>query len=509
MNLLRKRHAGITRAVTVAIAVLLQLITMFILVTLLQEYVSWFYILFEIFSIFLVCMLVNDGQDYEFYWVIIVLILPVFGFFLYFMWGRKRTNSREYRRFREVKEKGLKYKKQDEDVIREFRLLHPNKAQISRLLIHYGYPLYKNTQVTYFPVGERKFEALIKDMRQATRFIFLEYFIIYEGKIWEEIKEILKEKISQGVEVRLLFDDFGSLMINTEEFRHELAVMGVRFGIFSPIHEGTSRLTFNYRNHQKIAIIDGNIGYTGGVNIGDEYANIYERFGHWKDTAVRLEGDGVWGLTCIFLEMWEFVKGYEDLDYTKYKSLYSMETAGFVQPMADGPANNLSNPIEETYTHMINKAREYIYFTTPYLVLDEKMVNDLCRAARSGVDVRIITPRKYDKWYVYMVTVSNYGKLLANGVKIYEYVPGFIHSKTAVADDECAICGSINMDYRSFYLHYECGVFMSENKAVLDIRDDILETIEKSQQIFYDAWKKRPVHQRIIQWCLRLFSPIL
>lgn len=158
---------------------------------------------------------------------------------------------------------------------------------------------------------------------------------------------------------------------------------------------------------------------------------------------------------------------------------------------------------------MINKAREYIYFTTPYLVLDEKMVNDLCRAARSGVDVRIITPRKYDKWYVYMVTVSNYGKLLANGVKIYEYVPGFIHSKTAVADDECAICGSINMDYRSFYLHYECGVFMSENKAVLDIRDDILETIEKSQQIFYDAWKKRPVHQRIIQWCLRLFSPIL
>ena len=298
-------------------------------------------------------------------------------------------------------------------------------------------------------------------------------------------------------------------MINTEEFRHELAVLGIRFGIFSPIHEGTSRLTFNYRNHQKIAIIDGNIGYTGGINLADEYANIITRFGHWKDTAVRLEGDGVWGLTSIFLEMWEFSKGYEDLDYTKYHPTCSIQCCGFVQPMADGPANNPHNPIEETYTHMINKARNYIYFTTPYLVLDQKMVDDLCRAAHSGVDVRIVTPRMYDKWYVYMVTVSNYGPLLANGVKIYEYKPGFIHSKTVAMDDECAICGSINMDYRSFYLHYECGVFMSENQAVLDIRDDILTTIKKCERITYDMWKKRPIHQKIIQWCLRLFSPIL
>ena len=509
MNLLRKRHAGITRAATVGIAVLLQLAATFLVALLLQEYASWFYLVFQIFSIFLVFMLVNDGQSYKFFWVIIVLLLPVFGFFLYFMWGRKRTNSREYRRFREVTQKGQKNKHQDKDIIQEFREMHPNKAQISQLLINYGFPLYKNTAVIYYDVGEKKFAALFDDLRAAQKFIFLENFIISEGQIWSSIKEILAEKIQEGVEVRLLFDDFGSLMINTEEFRHELAIMGVRFGIFSPIHEGTSRLTFNYRYHQKIAIIDGNIGYTGGINIGDEYANVHERFGHWKDTAVRLEGDGVWGLTCIFLEMWEFSKGYEDLDYKAYKPEYSVDTIGYVQPMADGPANNPNNPIEETYTHMINKARDYIYCTTPYLVLDQKMVSDLCRAARSGVDVRIITPRIYDKWYVYMVTVSNYGTLLKNGVKIYEYAPGFIHSKTVVSDDECAICGSINMDYRSFYLHYECGVFMSENQAVLDIRDDILGTIKKCERISYDAWKKRPLPQRMIQWCLRIFSPIL
>lgn len=324
-----------------------------------------------------------------------------------------------------------------------------------------------------------------------------------------KLKTSWARKIREGVEVRLLFDDFGSLIINTDEFRAELARLGIRFCVFSPIHQGTSRLTFNYRNHQKIAVIDGKIGYTGGINLGDEYANIQKRFGHWKDTAVRLEGDGVWGLTSIFLEMWEVSRGYEDLDYTKYKLTQPSEMRGYVQPMADGPANNPSNPIEDTYTHMINKARDYIYFTTPYLVLEQKMIEDLCRAAQSGVDVRIITPRIYDKWYVYMVTVSNYGVLLKNGVKIYEYVPGFIHSKTVVSDDECAICGSINMDYRSFYLHYECGVFMSENDAVLDIRDDILNTIRKCERVTYDMWKKRPMHQQVIQWVMKVFSPIL
>ena len=246
------------------------------------------------------------------------------------------------------------------------------------------------------------------------------------------------------------------------------------------------------------------------MNLGDEYINRKDRFGHWKDTAFRLEGEGVWGLTSIFLEMWEVTMGYEiTTDYSVYMPTVKMPNDGFVQPFCDGPANNPNNPAEDVYTHIINKARDYVYITTPYLVPERKMVEDLCRAARSGVDVKIIVPHIYDKWYVYMVNVANYGPLIANGVHVYEYMPGFIHSKTVVCDDECAICGTINMDYRSFYLHYECGVFTCESSAVADIRDDIHETLKQCQEIYLDEWQSRPWYEQIIQWVLRLFAPIL
>ena len=408
--------------------------------------------------------------------------------------------------------------------------------------------LYDHTKVTYYEVGEKKLDALCEDLEKAEKFIFLEYFIINDGEIWRRIKDILARKVQEHVEVRLLYDDFGCLYLNNIEFRQELAKLGIRFSVFAPLHKGSTRLTFNYRNHQKIAIIDGNIGYTGGINLSDEYANIIERFGHWKDTAIRLEGEGVWGLTMIFLQMWEASKEYDNLDYKKYtptlklgsdiqtldltedrvaevlkdseaagqaeenKTTEKIETfsdVGIVQPMADGPANNPNNPIWDTYMNMIGKAKDYIYFTTPYLVLEQEMVHELCRAAKNGVDVRIITPRQYDKWYVYMATVKNYGKLLAGGVKIYEYLPGFIHSKTVVSDDDCAVCGSINMDYRSFFLHYECGVFMSDVQAVMDIKTDITETMKKCEEITLDKWKHRPLWQKVVQTGILLFSPIL
>ena len=218
----------------------------------------------------------------------------------------------------------------------------------------------------------------------------------------------------------------------------------------------------------------------------------------------------MWGLTSIFLEMWEVAMGYEiTTDYTVYMPTVKMPSDGFVQPFCDGPANNPNNPAEDVYTHLINKARDYVYITTPYLVIDRKMAEDLCRTARSGVDVKIIVPHIYDKCYVYMVNVANYGPLIANGVHVYEYMPGFIHSKTVVCDDECAVCGTINMDYRSFYLHYECGVFTCESSAVADIRDDIYETLKQCQEIYLDEWQRRPWYEKIIQWVLRLFAPVL
>ena len=548
MKIFRKRYQGFLRIATVGVGVILQALFLFLASSLLQQYFSWFYILVEVIAICAAFSLVYNEESYKESWIIIILVLPVFGFFLYFMWGRNRRNSRQYKRTREVWEKSREFLYQDPEVIEKFHDRHPNKSQISRRLINDGYMLYDHTKVTYYEVGEKKLDALCEDLEKAEKFIFLEYFIINDGEIWRRIKDILARKVQEHVEVRLLYDDFGCLYLNNIEFRQELAKLGIRFSVFAPLHKGSTRLTFNYRNHQKIAIIDGNIGYTGGINLSDEYANIIERFGHWKDTAIRLEGEGVWGLTMIFLQMWEASKEYDNLDYKKYtptlklgsdiQTLYLTEDrvaevlkdseaagqaeenkatekieafsdVGIVQPMADGPANNPNNPIWDTYMNMIGKAKDYIYFTTPYLVLEQEMVHELCRAAKSGVDVRIITPRQYDKWYVYMATVKNYGKLLAGGVKIYEYLPGFIHSKTVVSDDDCAVCGSINMDYRSFFLHYECGVFMSDVQAVMDIKTDITETMKKCEEITLDKWKHRPLWQKVVQTGILLFSPIL
>lgn len=548
MKIFRKRYQGFLRIATVGVGVILQALFLFLASSLLQQYFSWFYILVEVIAICAAFSLVYNEESYKESWIIIILVLPVFGFFLYFMWGRNRRNSRQYKRTREVWEKSREFLYQDSKVIEKFHDRHPNKSQISRRLINDGYMLYDHTKVTYYEVGEKKLDALCEDLEKAEKFIFLEYFIINDGEIWRRIKDILARKVQEHVEVRLLYDDFGCLYLNNIEFRQELAKLGIRFSVFAPLHKGSTRLTFNYRNHQKIAIIDGNIGYTGGINLSDEYANIIERFGHWKDTAIRLEGEGVWGLTMIFLQMWEASKEYDNLDYKKYtptlklgsdiqtldltedrvaevlkdseaagqaeenKTTEKIETfsdVGIVQPMADGPANNPNNPIWDTYMNMIGKAKDYIYFTTPYLVLEQEMVHELCRAAKSGVDVRIITPRQYDKWYVYMATVKNYGKLLAGGVKIYEYLPGFIHSKTVVSDDDCAVCGSINMDYRSFFLHYECGVFMSDVQAVMDIKTDITETMKKCEEITLDKWKHRPLWQKVVETGILLFSPIL
>lgn len=508
---IKNQASGITRAITVGIAVILQVVTMVLLVLYLRQLSVWVYYAIEMFSVILIFALVNDSESYKQFWVIIVLILPMFGFFLYFMWGRRRSNSKTNRHIREVEQRMLDSLKQDGDdeLLAHFQSIHPNKVQISRYLAREGFPMYNNTTVKYYGLGEQMKEAMLEDIRHAKSYIFMEYFIIKDGVFWQDVYELLKEKVKEGVEVWLLLDDFGCILINTRQFREEVRAAGIQLAEFAPIHKDINRLSFNYRNHQKITIIDGNIGYTGGINLADEYINEVERFGHWKDTAVRLEGEGVYSLTCFFLEMWQIAENTEELDYALYKPTVRIESESMVQPFADGPANNPKNTAESAYTHMINKARDYIYITTPYLVLDQKMADDLCRAAESGVDVRIITPHKYDKWYVYMVTVSNYGRLMEKGVRVYEYEPGFIHAKNVVVDDEIAVCGTVNIDYRSFYLHYEDAVLMSKTPAVMEIKQDFFDTLESCKEIQYAEWMHRPLRQRFVQSVLRLFSPLL
>ncbi len=509
MGIIRSKYYGIIRGVTVGLAFLLQIFTMILLSMFLLRYSVIAYFILEIISVITAFALVNDAESYKLGWILIILILPVAGLFLYFQWGRKRENSGYFKSLRKYDERMRKCLKQNEKVVHDLEKCHPNKVQISRYLRKEGFPIYNNTQTTYYDVGESVIEAMLQDMKKAKKFIFMEYFIVSEGRVWDNVLDVLTQKVKEGVEVRLIFDDFGTLKINTHSFRKDLKRRGIEMHIFNPIHEDVARLSFNYRNHQKITVIDGNIAYTGGFNLADEYANYISRFGHWKDTGVRLYGEGVYSFTCFFIEMLRVTDKSIDIKEENYMPNVVVKEDGYVQPFMGGPHRNPNNSTEGAYTRMINKARDYVYITTPYLVLDQNMIKDLTSAAESGVDVRIIVPAIYDKWYVYMVNISNYGKLMSAGVRIYEYTPGFIHAKNVIADDECAICGSINTDYRSFYLHYECGVFLSEMSAVLDMKEDFFNTLKKCKEMDLESWYKRPLEQKLVQGALRIISPLL
>lgn len=510
LGIIRSKYYGIIRGVTVGIAFLLQIVTMIVLAMYLLRAAVIIYFIFEVISVLTVFALVNNSESYKLGWVIIILIIPVAGVFLYFMWGRRRNNSRYFKRFRKYDLQMRESLVQDEEAAEDLEQCHPNKVQISRYLRKSGFPIYKNTEAVYYEVGEDAINAIMEDLRGAKKFIFMEYFIVSDGRVWQDILEILTQKVKEGVEVKLLFDDFGTLRINTHAFREDMKRRGIDMCIFNPIHRDVARLSFNYRNHQKITVIDGNIGYTGGFNLADEYANYIERFGHWKDSGIRLYGEGVYSFTCFFLEMWRIShKNAPDINNENYKPSEYVEVNGYVQPFMGGPHRNPHNPAEGAYTRMITKARDYVFITTPYLVLDQNMINDLTSAAESGVDVRIIVPKIYDKWYVYMVNISNYGKLMEAGVHIYEYQPGFIHAKNVIADDECAVCGTINTDYRSFYLHYECGVFLSEMHAIEDMKADFLRTLDKCREMDLESWSKRPIPHKIVQAGLRILSPLL
>lgn len=509
MGIVKSKYYGIIRGVTVGLAFFLQIGIMIILAMYLMRYAVMVYFVLELVSIVTVFALVNNAESYKISWIIIILVVPVAGLFLYFMWGRNRKNARYFKYFREIEKQRSKQLMNDNEVAEDLEIEHPNKVQISRYLRKEGFPVYKNTKVTYYQVGEDVISAMIEDIKSAKKFIFMEYFIVSEGKVWNDILDALTQKVKEGVEVKLLFDDFGTLQINTHAFRKDMKNRGLDMCIFNPIHRDVARMSFNYRNHQKITVIDGNIAYTGGFNLADEYANYIERFGHWKDSGVRLYGEGVYSFTCFFLNMWSISHKGIEIDDKLYKPDISVKEEGFVQPFSGGPHRNPHNPTEGAYTRMINKARDYIYITTPYLVLDQNMLQDLTSAAESGVDVRIIVPKIYDKWYVYMVNVSNYGKLMEAGVQIYEYTPGFVHAKNVIVDDECAICGTINTDYRSFYLHYECGVFISEMDVIKDMKDDFLRTLEKCDAMDLIRWSKRPIGNKLIQQMLRIISPLL
>ncbi len=504
----KKFISGTLRVTLVAILVLLQISFMFLLTYWLSDNTLYYYLFIEFASILIIIGLVNDNRSSSFKiaWICIVLVLPVTGHIMYILWGKADSKRKIEKKVLAKLNHGAQYYHYDKELSKEFAMEHPTQSRISTFMENQKFPLFKNNEVNYYPMGQDVFKAIFEDLRNAKKFILINFFIVAEGALWDKIHEILLEKISQGVMVKFMYDDFGATLRTSKYFKKRLEEEGIEVGVFNPIHKYTEKLYMNHRSHQKIIVIDGNIGYTGGMNLADEYVNIINRFGVWKDNAVRVEGEAVWGLTVTFLQMWEICMDNGHFDYNPYRPTKKFkENDVYCHVIADGPANNPRNPIESIYKQMIYYATDYLYITTPYLVIEDDMKEALITAAEGGIDVRIITPYIPDKKNVKLLTNYNYGRLLEAGVKIYEYKPGFIHAKTIITKD-CGIIGTINMDYRSFYLHYECGLWMCDNDIIEVIKDDILKTIDECVEISYQEWKNRPWTMKVSQRILYLFA---
>lgn len=443
-------------------------------------------------------------------WVLLILLFPLFGSFLYLLYHFQSSTKRFGSKLLQIQENNQEYFELPGDAFESaVQSIPQHITQIRYLQEYAGFPVYDATKTDYYSPGEKLFPVLLKELRKAQKYIFMEYFIIQEGVLWNSILEILKEKAAQGVEVRIIYDDIGCFLTLPKNYSSQLEQYGIKCGVFNPFRPVLSAVQ-NNRDHRKITAIDGKVAFTGGLNLADEYINAYEKYGYWKDAALKVEGKAAWSLTLMFLEMWEVCKNESESKqyfFPKNEIENFQWRDGFVQPYADSPMDD-ENVGEHVYVQILNSAKEYVYIATPYLIIDDSMVSALCLAAKSGVDVRIITPHIWDKALIHMTTRSYYSELLHGGVKIYEYSKGFIHSKVFVSDDHIATVGTANLDFRSLYLHFECGVWMYGSKAVSQVKDDFLDTLQNCHQIMPEECKGNFII-RLFQSFLRVFAPLM
>ena len=449
----------------------------------------------------------DDNPDYKIPWLFFVLVIPIAGFMLYFLFYSRKLKRKYLRRLQKLKDSF--YQKDDE---KELNLLQKESMEASsqaRLICNIGEThLFTNTKQTYFPLGEKMMVSLIEDLKEAKKFIYMEYFIIEEGIFWNSILKILKEKVQEGVEVKVVYDDIGCMQTLPGLYFSTLKKYGISAVPFSFL-KGSANSEFNNRSHRKITVIDGRIGYTGGINLADEYINKINKYGHWKDTAIRIEGEAVKEFTKLFLI--DFVINAKNIDIQQTELFPSQDITckGFMVPFGDGPKPIYQKCIGKiVIQNMINMATRYAYMTSPYLIIDNDLCTSIENAALRGVDVRIIVPHIPDKKLVFVMTQSYYHRLLNAGVKIYEYTPGFIHAKSYLVDDKFGMIGTINLDYRSLVHHFENGVWMYDCECLVDLKKDIEETIEKSIEIKKDEMKQ-PLMKRFIQAIVRIFAPLL
>lgn len=477
-----------------------------------SSYSTYLYAAFVLFSLIIVIWLVakDDNPSYKITWIILIMTLPVVSWFFYLKFGNKTLPHRYWEKIaaNEAAHPAL-FTAEEGDTAALLEQYPRHRVLTDYIRNISGFPAYGGTQVEYAPLGEDFFRQLMRELPKAKKFIFLEYFILEKGLMWDSVLEILRERAAAGVEVCVIYDDFGCIQRLSASYPKELAGFNIKAVPYNPMRPSMDP-SLNYRDHRKICVIDGQVGFTGGINLADEYINKVERFGHWKDTSVLLRGAAVRSLTRMFLQQWTLNAGSDTLDRPEeeYLTARALPAQGYVQPYPDSPLDHF-NVAENAYLHLIQRADHYVYITTPYLILDNEFVTTLKTAAESGVDVRIITPSHPDKWYVHMVSRSYYQTLIQSGVKIYEYQPGFIHAKMCLCDDEAAMVGTANLDYRSLYLHYENAVLLYHTPVLAEIKKDIEETLEKSRLITIEELRSKLRGTSALCALLKLLAPLM
>lgn len=492
--------------IAIMIAILETLLTISIVVFL-TYYIPYFWILIILTTLITAVSIINrdDNPDYKLPWLFFVLLIPIVGFMLYFMFYSRKLKRKQIKSLENLMNENTNYCDDNimDDLKENDELVYGEALLLKKLSNSH---IYKNTDIKYFTTDDEIFNNIINDLKNAKEYIFLEYFIIEAGKFWDSIFDILKQKVDDGVEVRILYDDIGCMNTLPGNYFKKLRKMGFKAYSFNML-KGQANNEFNNRNHRKILIIDGLLAYTGGINLADEYINERERFGFWKDSITRIKGEAVNEFTRLFLIDYSLCERKRNDKFSDYYKKDIGNTEGYSIPFGDGPKPIYKRGVSRTLIlSLLNNAKNYVYITTPYLIIDSEIIDTIENASLRGVEIKIITPHIPDKKIVFKITRSHYKKLMDAGVSIYEYTPGFIHQKTFLADDEKAIVGTINLDYRSLVHHFENGIWIYRHEVIKDIKDDFCKTIEECEKI---TKVKNNIFERFFYALVRIFSPLL
>ena len=505
---------GVSRLVFVLLALLVGIVVTVVAVSKLDNKVWVVAVAIRLLAFLLILNIYSQSRTsaMKMPWIMLIMVLPVVGVTLYLLVGNSGSTKKMRLRFAVIDTKLFPKLPRNCSVLQRLKKKNPFIGNISSYLKSYAtFPVYQNTDVTFYPDASEGLEAQKEAMRKAEKFIFMEYHAIEDAEAFHELEDILVSKVKEGVEVRLFYDDMGSIGFINVDFIHRMQDLGIHCRVFNPFAPGM-RLVLNNRDHRKITVVDNKVGFTGGYNIANEYFNLTHPYGHWKDTGIRLEGDAVRSLTVMFLEMWNAVRSDDvddrECDLFLSDSDYKAREDGFIHPYADSPLDG-EQVGENVYISLVEHALESFWIMTPYLILTDEMVHALGLAAKRGVDVRVITPGIPDKKLVYSVTRSYYHALAKNGVKVYEYTPGFLHAKQCVVDEETAVCGTINLDYRSLYHHFENACMFTGYQAVADMKKDFDETLPLCRDVTEEYRSGRSSLLRLRDLLLRFFAPLL